>query len=104
MTTGPTIIVPNDAELFAAAQMAAASHLHLITNGVSTLLSPIIPAGWKKLTVVAKPKQSHTPLPAALAVDWLAPGEKPKPTQKESAIADVFFAPAEAGENPETCA
>jgi len=60
MMNALTIIVPNDAELFAISQLAAAKHLHLVTNGKSTLLSPIIPDGWRKIAAMAKPQPAAT--------------------------------------------
>lgn len=50
----PEICFPSDAELLEAAKQAAAAHLHLITDGHETKLSPIIPPGWFKLAVHVK--------------------------------------------------
>lgn len=47
-------LVPDDAELFAVAQTAAAQHLHLISNGTRFALSPVIPAGWHAMPVADK--------------------------------------------------
>ena len=52
------IIIPSDAQVIAAANQANAQHLHLITDGERTLLSPIVMPGWHKLAV--KIKQERT--------------------------------------------
>lgn len=49
------IRIPNDTELHAAAQQAEAEHLHLITNGRETLLSPHVLPGWIKVVTKIKP-------------------------------------------------
>lgn len=49
-----TIRPPLEAELLEVAQQAVASHLHLLTNGRETILSPIILPGWHKLGVRVK--------------------------------------------------
>ncbi len=51
------VIIPSDTEIRTAASMAAAAHLHLITDGRRTLLSPIVPAGWTRLAVHCKQPQ-----------------------------------------------
>jgi hypothetical protein len=52
---GVTVIRhPRETELLEVAQQARASHLHLITNGRDTILSPQIPPGWHKLAVRVK--------------------------------------------------
>lgn len=51
---GISIIVPDDALLSDVAHAAAAQHLHIISNGLRTVLSPTIPHGWTKLTVRVK--------------------------------------------------
>ena len=43
------VIVPDSATLAEVARQAAAAHLHIITNGTRSVLSPIGPAGWAKL-------------------------------------------------------
>lgn len=48
------IHIPDHTELLEAARRAEASHLHLITDGRTTLLSPIVPLGWHKLAVRVK--------------------------------------------------
>lgn len=53
-------IIPSDTEIRTAAAMAAAAHLHLITNGRSTCLSPVVPPGWTRLSVAVKPAQEAT--------------------------------------------
>jgi hypothetical protein len=50
-------IIPSDLEVRAAAALAAAQHLHLITDGQRTCLSPVVPAGWTRLAVNCKPVQ-----------------------------------------------
>lgn len=50
-------IIPSDTEIREAAAMAAAAHLHLITDGRRTLLSPVVPAGWIRLAVHCKQSQ-----------------------------------------------
>lgn len=52
------IIIPDQATPLEAAQQAAAAHLHLITNGRRTVLSPVVPAGWHKLGVAVKPQRA----------------------------------------------
>jgi hypothetical protein len=47
-------IIPSDTEVRAAAALAAAAHLHLITDGQRTCLSPVVPAGWTRLAVHLK--------------------------------------------------
>lgn len=42
-----TTIIPDNAAVLEIARMAVASHLHLITDGKRSVLSPIVPAGWK---------------------------------------------------------
>lgn len=46
-----TISIPEDATLYEIALQAEASHLHLISDGTRTALSPVIPAGFRKITV-----------------------------------------------------
>ena len=53
-------IIPSDTEVRAAAALAAAAHLHLITDGQRTCLSPVVPAGWTRLSVNCKPVQEAT--------------------------------------------
>lgn len=54
MTNVIEVQFPSDTELLEASRQAAASHLHLITDGVNTKLSPIIPPGWYRLGVRVK--------------------------------------------------
>lgn len=49
-----TIRLPEESELLEIAQRAAASHLHLITDGRQVVLSPFIPPGWHRLAVRVK--------------------------------------------------
>lgn len=44
-------IIPADTEVIEAARLAAAAHLHLITDGRRTCLSPVVPQGWTRLGV-----------------------------------------------------
>lgn len=44
-------IIPDTTTVIEASQLAAAAHLHLITNGKRTVLSPVIPKGWTKISV-----------------------------------------------------
>jgi len=48
------IIIPSDTQVIAAAQQANAQHLHLLTDGKRTVLSPDILPGWQKLAVKEK--------------------------------------------------
>lgn len=43
------IRIPSDVEILEAAERAADSNLHLITDGRETRLSPIVPPGWYRL-------------------------------------------------------
>lgn len=52
-------IVPDEALLLDVAAQASAQHLHIISNGKRTALSPIIPEGWHHLNVTIR-----TPSPA----------------------------------------
>lgn len=45
-----TIAIPEDTDLLDAARQASAAGLHLICNGRRTVLSPIVPPGWAKVT------------------------------------------------------
>lgn len=49
-----TIIIPNNTDVIEAARRAHATHLHLITDGKRTVLSPIILPGWFKVGVFVK--------------------------------------------------
>jgi len=44
-----TILVPAEAELMEIAKQAQASHLHLISNGQRSVLSPVVLPGWRVL-------------------------------------------------------
>ncbi|WP_137719332.1 hypothetical protein [Methylobacillus flagellatus] len=54
-----TILLPEEAELLAAAKLAQAQHLHLISNGQRAVLSPTIPAGWHRVCVTSKEVARH---------------------------------------------
>lgn len=56
MQTNLTTIVPDEAELLQAAQLAHAQHLHLITDGKRTVLSPIKLPGYREVIVKVKPQ------------------------------------------------
>ncbi|MBL8518217.1 MAG: hypothetical protein JNM76_14745 [Betaproteobacteria bacterium] len=49
------IRIPSETELLDAANQAEAAHLHLITNGRETLLSPHVLPGWIKVVTKIKP-------------------------------------------------
>jgi hypothetical protein len=57
-----TYIVPDEATLLEVSEQAEANHLHIISNGRRTVLSPTIPAGWHRLIVMVR-----TPTHARLA-------------------------------------
>ena len=42
-----TITIPDEATVLEIAKQAVAKHLHVITNGQRSVLSPIVPPGWK---------------------------------------------------------
>ncbi|MER2518601.1 MAG: hypothetical protein ABTR92_19755 [Candidatus Accumulibacter phosphatis] len=44
-------LVPDDATLFDVAEEAAASGMHLISNGRRSAISPTVPAGWTRIAV-----------------------------------------------------
>lgn len=55
-----TTAIPDEALLFDVAKLAANQHLHIISNGQRTVLSPIIPDGWNRLVVKIKtPTLAH---------------------------------------------
>jgi len=43
------IIVPDEAQMMEIAQLAQTQHLHLISDGKHSVLSPIVPKGWTLL-------------------------------------------------------
>lgn len=51
-------IIPDEAELLEVARQAHAQHLHLITNGRRSALSPVIPPGWTRISVTCKPQEA----------------------------------------------
>jgi hypothetical protein len=51
------VIIPADTDVRTAAALAAAQHLHLITDGARTCLSPVVPPGWTRLSVHCKHSQ-----------------------------------------------
>lgn len=59
------IIVPDEAEILDIAQMAQAGHLHLVSDGKQSLLSPIVPKGWKLLMDYRSPKAQQLAKAAA---------------------------------------
>jgi len=48
------IIIPSNAHVIDIARQASAQHLHLLTDGRRTVLSPIITPGWYKIGVRIK--------------------------------------------------
>jgi hypothetical protein len=46
--------IPNEAALLEIAQLAAARHLHLITNGKRSVLCSVVPSGWQLMPVMIK--------------------------------------------------
>ena len=42
-----SIIVPDDAQILDIARQAVTSHLYLITDGQRSLLSPVVPNGYR---------------------------------------------------------
>jgi hypothetical protein len=46
--------IPDHAELLAIAQLAAARHLKLITNGSRSVLCSIVPRGWRVMPLMVK--------------------------------------------------
>lgn len=46
------VIIPDDATVLEIARQASASGLHIISNGQRTVLSPVVPPGWDKLSAV----------------------------------------------------
>ena len=46
-----TYIVPDEATLLDVAEQASTEHLHIISNGKRTALSPVVPDGWHRLVV-----------------------------------------------------
>ena len=49
-----THIVPDEATLLEVATQASAEHLHIISNGKRTALSPVVPEGWHRLAVTIR--------------------------------------------------
>ena len=47
-------IIPDSATVVEASNLAGAAHLHLVTDGRRTLLSPLVPKGWLKISVGKK--------------------------------------------------
>ena len=50
-------IIPDSTTVIEASTLAHAAHLHLITDGQRTILSPVVLAGWTKLAVARKNQQ-----------------------------------------------
>ena len=48
------IVADNEILVVDLAELARERGLHLITNGVRTALSPVVPSGWSRLGVVAR--------------------------------------------------
>ena len=53
------IIIPADTQVIAAAQQANAQHLHLLTDGKRTVLSPVLLPGWHKLVIKHKHERAE---------------------------------------------
>ena len=51
---GPLSGIPDDALLSDVAESAAGKHLHILSNGHRTVLSPIVLAGWTEIHVRVK--------------------------------------------------
>jgi len=60
------IIIPDNATVMEAAQLAVASHLHLITDGQRVILSPAVMPGWHRLAVRVKPTPPLNPMEQTL--------------------------------------
>jgi len=56
-----TILIPEETDLIEAAGQASAAGLHLLCNGRRTVLSPIIPPGWAKVSVQQPRRRPHAP-------------------------------------------
>ncbi len=54
MSASLSVIIPDNATVMEAAQLAVASHLHLITDGTRVVLSPIVMPGWHRMAVKVK--------------------------------------------------
>lgn len=53
-----TVIIPSTAQVMDIARQANARHLHIITDGKRTVLSPEVPPGWFKVAVKLKPQKA----------------------------------------------
>lgn len=51
-------ITPDTDTVLQIAQQANARHLHIITDGRRTVLSPEVPPGWYKIVVKHKPQRA----------------------------------------------
>lgn len=61
-----TYLIPDEALLCDVAELATTQHLHIISNGQRTVLSPVIPAGWHRLIVkIRTPHQARLEAAAA---------------------------------------
>jgi hypothetical protein len=49
------IEIPDETTVLEAARLAQCGHLHLVTNGRQTVLSPVVMPGWYRLGVRLKP-------------------------------------------------
>lgn len=59
-------LIPDEALLCDVAEQATARHLHIISNGRRTVLSPVIPTGWHRLVVkIRTPKRARLEAVAA---------------------------------------
>jgi len=60
-------LIPDDALLFDVAESAAGQHLHVLTNGRRTVLSPVVLDGWTKVRIGIKSPTRATLTPFAQA-------------------------------------
>lgn len=54
-----TMTIPDEQTVLEASRLASAAHLHLVTDGHRTLLSPIVPTGWIKISVSSRKRLLH---------------------------------------------
>lgn len=61
----PDIRLHSGLTLLEASQVAQRAHMHLITDTIDVVVSPIIPPGWRKVPIHVKPTEP-TPEPEAV--------------------------------------
>ena len=54
-------LIPDDALLADVVESAACQHLHILSNGRRTVLSPVVLDGWTKVRVAAVPVKKQIP-------------------------------------------